>query len=379
MIVPGRNWSRSESEKDKIDRQYPGAESPDKEANMEIKPFGKTRKGQETHAYTFKGPAGMEMTVSDFGATLLSLKVPDKNGRLVDVVLGYGSQEGYEGTSGTYFGATVGRNANRIGKASFALGGKTFALAKNDGENNLHSGPDGYSFRVWQVEKAAEHSITFLLESPDGDQGYPGALTMRVTYTLTDSQSVCIEYAGVSTADTVINMTNHSYFNLNGHDSGPITGHTLWVDADSFTATDDQLIPTGEILPVDGTPMDFRTAKAVGRDLNEPYQPLLFGRGYDHNWCLNNHGAFCKVAEIRGDKTGIAMEVMTDRPGIQIYSGNFLKDEPGKDGAVYQHRQGICFETQGYPDSGNHPNFPSSIYKAGQAYRSKTEYQFHVW
>lgn len=343
---------------------------------MESKNFGITKNGQNAKIYTFRNHNGMEMSVSDFGATLLSLKVPDTSGKQVDVVLGYDSLAEYEGDSGTYFGATVGRNANRIGKATFSIGNKLYTLAKNDGENNLHSGPDGYSFRVWQVEQVGENSITFVLHSPDGDQGYPGALELRVRYTLTENNTVGIEYKGVSTEDTIINVTNHSYFNLNGHSSGSILKHLLWVDADAFLMTDETLIPTGEIVPVHGTPMDFRTKKTVGRDIEAAYLPLVCGNGYDHNWCLNNSGIFCKVAEVMGDQSGIIMEVSTDMPGMQIYSGNFLRYEQGKDGAIYGQRQGICFETQYYPDAVNHPNFPSTICRPGRTYQSKTEFHF---
>lgn len=343
---------------------------------MKYETFGTTKSGQEARIYRFQNPMGMELTVTDFGATLLGLKVPDKTGRLVDVILGYDCLAAYEGISGTYFGATVGRNANRIGGASFTLGGKTYHLEKNDGNNNLHSGSNGYSFRVWEVENITETGITFSLYSPDGDQGYPGALTVRVTYTLTAYGSVCIEYGGMPAADTIINMTNHSYFNLNGHDSGSIIQHLLWVDADAFTASDEHLIPTGEILPVAGTPMDFRVPKTVGKDLDANYSPLLFGGGYDHNWCLNNHGRFCKVAEAQGDQSGIRMQVYTDLPGIQIYTGNFLDHELGKNGVIYQHRQGMCFETQYYPDAVHHSNFPSPVYRAGQEYSTRTEYRF---
>lgn len=221
-----------------------------------------------------------------------------------------------------------------------------------------------------------ENNITFVLHSPDGDQGYPGALELRVRYTLTDNNTVCIEYEGVPTEDTIINVTNHSYFNLNGHSSGSILEHLLWVDADSFLMTDEKLIPTGEIVPVNGTPMDFRTRKAVGRDIDTAYLPLACGNGYDHNWCLNNNGVFCKIAEVMGDQSGIIMEVSTDMPGMQIYSGNFLRQEQGKNGVIYEHRQGMCFETQHYPDAVNHSNFPSPICQSGHKFKSKTEYLF---
>jgi aldose 1-epimerase len=208
------------------------------------------------------------------------------------------------------------------------------------------------------------------------DQGYPGALDVEVKYTLTEDNEIKIEYYGVPEEDTIVNLTNHSYFNLNGHASGSICNHEVWVDADAFTRADAESIPTGEITPVEGTPMDFRVKKPVGRDIEEPYEALLYGKGYDHNWALNNHGEFAKVVEMTADITGITMEVYTDLPGVQIYSGNFLTEEPGKANVVYKHRQGICFETQYYPDAVNHSNFESPVCKAGEVYRTTTVYKF---
>ena len=343
---------------------------------MKQRSFGKNTRGEAATLYTFENKNGMVMEVSDFGATLFSLLVPDKNGELVDVVLGYDDPIGYEGPSGTFFGATVGRNANRIGKAAFTLNGKTYQIDKNDGNNNLHSGYDFYSFRIWNVKEITENTITFSLHSPDGDQGYPGALDIDVKYTLKDDNSIQIDYYGVPEEDTIVNMTNHSYFNLNGHASGPITKHLIWVDADNFTRADAESIPTGEITPVEGTPMDFRTKKEVGRDIDADYEAVNFGKGYDHNWCLNNNGQFAKVAELNGDVSGITLEVYTDLPGVQIYSGNFLVEEPGKNGVVYKHRQGICFETQYYPDAINHDNFEGPVCKAGEVYKTTTVYKF---
>lgn len=325
--------------------------------------------------YTLENKNGIVMEVTDFGATLYSLFVPDKDGNICDVVLGYDNPEAYA-RSTTGFGATIGRNGNRIGNASFTLNGKTYQLEKNNKGNNLHSGKDYYHFRMWTVKETTENSITFSLHSPDGDQGFPGNFDIDVTYTLTDDNEVKIDYLGVTDADTITNMTNHSYFNLNGHASGNVLEQELWVDADAFTATDDQLIPTGEIVPVDGTPMDFRVKKPIGRDIDADYEAIRFGRGYDHNWCLNNGGTFAKVIEMSAKESGITMEVYTDLPGVQIYTGNFLGNEIGKDGIVYKHRQGICFETQGYPDSINHDNFPSVVTKAGDTYRTTTIYKF---
>lgn len=343
---------------------------------MKQRAFGKNKKGEAATLYTFENKNGMVMEVTDFGATLHALLIPTGKGKL-DVVLGYDDPAGYEGPGGTFFGATVGRNANRIGKARFVINGREYQLDKNDGgKNNLHSGYDFQSFRVWNVKSVGENSITFALHSPDGDQGYPGALDIAVTYTLTEDNAVKIDYYGVPQADTIVNYTNHSYFNLNGHASGPITRHTVWVDADSYTPANAESIPTGEIAPVEGTPMDFRTGKEVGRDINMDFEALNFGNGYDHNWCLNNGGHFAKVAELTGDVSGITMEVYTDLPGVQIYTANFVENEAGKQGAVYQRRHGICFETQYYPDALNHENFPSSLVKAGEEYKTTTVYKF---
>ena len=344
---------------------------------MKQRAFGINSKGQQATLYTFENSNGMVMEVTDFGATLYSLLVPDGKGNRIDVVLGYDDPAGYEGPSGTFFGATVSRNANRIGNASITINGTVYPLDKNDGgKNNLHSGFDFQSFRVWNVKEITGNSITFSLHSPDGDQGYPGAVDMQVTYTLTEDNAVRLDYFAIPDADTIINMTNHSYFNLNGHASGDILKHTVWVDADTFTPTDNASIPTGEIRPVEGSPMDFRVKKAVGRDIGQDYDALIFGNGYDHNWCLNNGGQLAKVAEMTADITGMTLEVYTDLPGVQIYSANFLVEEPGKGGVVYRQRHGICFETQYYPDALNHPNFPSTLCKAGQEYKTTTVYKF---
>ena len=344
--------------------------------DMQKRDFGKNSKGEAATLYTFKNKNGMVMEVSDFGATLYSLSVPDKNGKFIDVVLGYDSPTDYEGPGGTFFGATVGRNANRMKNAAFSLNGKDYQLDKNDGNNNLHSGYDFYSFRIWNVKEMTESSITFSLHSPDGDQGYPGALDIDVTYALTEDNAVKIDYHGIPQEDTIVNLTNHSYFNLNGHDSGTITKHLMWVDADTFVMTDSESIPTGEIVSVQGTPMDFRVKREVGEGIDSEYKAVVLGNGYDHNWCLNNKGEFTKVAELNADISGISLEVYTDLPGVQVYSGNFINNELGKQGVVYKKRQGICFETQYYPDAINHDGFESPVCKAGEVYKTTTVYKF---
>lgn len=345
---------------------------------MATRNFGKNKKGEDCTIYRLENRNGMAMEVSDFGATVVSLFVQDKEGNIKDVVLGYDSPIDYEGPSGTFFGATVGRNANRIGGASFELNGKKYVLEKNNGENNLHSGPDSYSFRLWNVKDTNDNSITFVLNSPDGDQGYPGAVELEVTYTLTEDNSVEISYRAVPSEDTIINLTNHSYFNLDGHASENILDHKMWLCADSFTRTNAESVPTGEIVPVEGTPMDFRIKKAIGEEIDADYEAVVLGRGYDHNWCLNNNGEYEKIAELTSEESGITMEVYTDLPGVQVYTGNYIENEKGKDGAVYQKRQGVAFETQFYPDAVHHENFPSPICKKGEIYQTKTVYKFKI-
>jgi len=346
------------------------------EEEMKIRAFDENTKGEKATLYSFENAKGAVMEVSDFGATLVSLMVSDKDGNMLDVVLGYDNPKQYEGPAGTFFGATVGRNANRIGNAVFTLNGKEYKLDKNNGENNLHSGLDFQSFRIWNVKETTENSIVFALHSPDGDQGYPGAVDVEVKYTLTEENAVEIEYFAVPEEDTIINYTNHSYFNLNGHAAGDVLAHEMWIDADAFTRTDAASIPTGEITPVEGTPMDFRNAKLIGKEIDADYEAVIFGAGYDHNWCLNNNGEFAKVAELYSDVSGIRMEVYTDLPGMQVYTGNFINNELGKNGVVYQRRQGAAFETQYYPDAINHASFQSPVCKKGEMYKTKTVYKF---
>ncbi len=341
------------------------------------KKFGVTKDGRQALLYTLENSNGMKISVTDFGAALVSAFVPDKDGNLKDIVAGYEDVSGYErGTAS--FGAPVGRCANRIGGASFAINGCVYHLTKNErGKNNLHSGNDFYNKRFWSV-KEGETSITFLLHSEDMDQGFPGMLDMHVTYELTDENSIKIHYYAVPDKDTVINMTNHSYFNLNGHDSGEIIDHTLWLNADYFTRADEESIPTGELVDVTGTPMDFRNCTRIGDRIDDPYEATVLGCGYDHNWVLKNNGIFEKVAEAKGNQSGIVMEVSTDLPGIQIYTANFLNGEKGKSGEVYERRTSVCFETQYFPDAVHHENFESPICKAGQAYDTTTEFKFRV-
>lgn len=343
---------------------------------MKTRTFGVNTKGEQATLYTFENKNGMIVEISDFGGTVYSLQVPDKDGKLRDVVLGYDTPVEYESLSRTFFGVLVGRNANRIAGGKFTLNGIEYQIDQNQNGNNLHSGLDFYSFRVWDVKETTENSITLSLHSPDGDQGYPGALDIEVTYTLTEDNGLKIDYYAVPEDDTIINLTNHSFFNLNGHDSGDILGQYVWMDADAYTPTDRTLIPTGEICPVEGTPMDFREKKTIGRDIKADYEALNIAGAYDHNWCLNHQGEYRKVIEMSSEESGIKMEVYTDLPGVQSYCGAYIPNEKGKYGIMYSKFQGICFETQGYPDAINHENFPSTVVKKGEVYRTTTMYRF---
>lgn len=344
---------------------------------LQIKEFGQTQKGEKTYLYTLKNDRGMSAAVSDYGASLVEVLVPDKEEKLVDVVQGYDDASGYE-KGADALGAAVGRSANRIKGAQIEINGKNYSLDQNDNGNNLHSGNAYYHKRLWEVAENADDHVTFVLHSPDGDQGYPGALSMYVTYSLKEDNTLEIHYQAAPDADTVINMTNHSYFNLNGHDSGTVLGHILKLESDCFTPADAESIPTGEIRPVDGTPMDFREGKALGKEIDADYEPLRFGSGYDHNWVLKNEGRFDKVAEVTADKSGIVMEVYTDLPGIQIYTANFLNGEPGKNGASYERRSAVCLETQYYPDAIHHEQFPSPVCRKGETYDTRTAYRFEA-
>lgn len=336
--------------------------------------FGMTSKGEEARLFTIQNDKGMEIKVSDYGATLVQVRVPDKEGRLLDVVLGYDDVQGYE-AGNAFFGATIGRVANRIGNGEFRLGGRTYELTRNDGQNTLHGGRDFYNKRIWKTGETQEDHVEFLMDSPSGDQGFPGNVKISVTYTLTKDNEVKIHYRAVPDADTLINLTNHSYFNLSGHASGTVLAQEVMLDADAYARADSQSIPTGEIVPVSGTPMDFRQLKPIGAEIDEAYEALEFGKGYDHNWVLNKKG-YRKAAFMRSKESGIAMEVYTDLPGLQFYTANFVDHEKGKEGAVYNMRQAACFETQYFPDAVHKDHFEGPEVKAGEIYETTTAYRF---
>ncbi|EET59382.1 aldose 1-epimerase [Marvinbryantia formatexigens DSM 14469] len=344
---------------------------------IKISRFGKLSDGREAKLITLANKNGMTIEVTDYGATLVSVVTADKNGKYADVVLGYADVTDYA-KNGGYFGATIGRCGNRIGGAAFTINGKEYQIDKNENGNSLHSGFKGYDKIIWDTQVDEENlTVTFSHHSPDMEQGFPGNFDVTVAYTLTEDNAVKITYDGKTDRDTIANMTNHSYFNLEGHDSGSILDHILWIDADGITAVDAESIPTGEILPVEGTPFDFRTEKPVGRDIEQDNEQLRMGGGYDHNFALNTDGSLKKIAQVKAPVSGRVMEVFTDCVGVQLYTGNFIeKTQIGKDGKAYDKRCGLCLETQFYPDAVNHENFASPVLKAGETYHTETIYRF---
>jgi aldose 1-epimerase len=344
--------------------------------------FGKLQDGREVYLYTLKNNSGSEAKIIEFGATVVSLLIPDKNGKFADVVLGYDNLEGYV-TGSSYFGAIVGRYGNRIGKGKFTLDGKEYQLSINDGENHLHGGVKGFNKVLWkgeQFESKDGEGVRLSYTSPDGEEGYPGNLNIQVTYTLTNSNELKIDYAATTDKATIVNPTHHSYFNLSGSFENTILDHELMIDADYFTPVDQGLITTGELEKVDNTPMDFRKPTKIGERINDDFQQLIYGKGYDHNWVLNNYDKSVHVVTTLYEPiSGRFMEVLTDQPGMQFYSGNFLNGTiKGKNGIVYKHRTGLCLEAQCFPDSPNKPNFPSVRLNPGETYKQTTVYRFSV-
>lgn len=344
-------------------------------------PFGKTPDGTPVEIYTLRNSSGMEATIMTYGGIVTSLKVPDKDGKFGDVVLGYDNLGGYL-TNSPYFGAIVGRYGNRIANGQFILDGQTNTLAINNAPNSLHGGLKGFDKVVWKATPIDNYygsglQLTYL--SKDGEEGYPGNLSVTAIYTVTEKNELQIQFIAKTDKDTVVNLTHHSYFNLRG--SGDVLDHVVQIDADNFTPVDSTLIPTGELKPVDGTPLDFRKATAIGARINDTNDDQIrFGNGYDHNFVLNKQpGEFAQSATVVEPESGRVMEVWTTAPGVQFYTGNFLDGSiTGKGGWVYQRRNAFCFEPQGFPDSPNHPNFPSTELKPGEIYKNMIVYKFSV-
>ena len=358
-------------------------------------PFGTTRDGKGVEIYTLTNSHGVEMRVITYGGIITSLKVPDRSGHRGDIVLGFDTLDGYLNDP-PYFGALIGRYGNRIAKGQFTLGGKTYKLATNNGPNHLHGGNKGFDKVVWKAApKSGSDRVGVVLTrtSPDGEEGYPGNLQATVTYTLTDTNDLVVEYLATTDKATPVNLTQHSYFNL-AADDGDILGHELTIDADRYTPVDENLIPTGELASVAGTPFDFSKPTAIGARINAGNAQLKNGKGYDHNWVLLPPGARLDTAQSTAPgggrnarhavrvvelKSGRTLDIATTEPGLQFYSGNFLDGSiKGKGGRVYKQRSGFCLETQHYPDSPNHPNFPTAILQPGQAYFSETVFTFRA-
>lgn len=338
--------------------------------------FGTMKTGEEIYLYTLKNKNGIEAKITNFGAILVSLLVPDREGKLADVVLGFDRAEDYF-SNPSFFGATIGPNANRIGGAAFTLNGKEYHLPVNDGPNNLHSDiNDGYHKGLWVAEEDGD-SLKLTIEGKDKDMGFPGNKKITMTYTLTDNNELKLKYHAAADVETLLNLTNHTYFNLAGHDSGSIEGQFLKLRAANFTPVVPGAIPTGEIAPVAGTPLDFTEMKEIGKEIGADFEQLKLVLGYDHNFVIDGaDGTMREAAEAEDKKSGRRMKVFTTLPGVQFYAGNCIDEQSGKGGAHYASRTGFCLETQYFPDNIHHVNFPQAVFGPGKDYESETIYQF---
>lgn len=340
-------------------------------------------KTDSTALYTLTNDKGMEVCLTNFGGRIVSIMVPDKDGNMQDVCLGCTSVADYEkyGAEGCNFGALIGRYGNRIAKGKFSLDGNDYQLICNNNGNSLHGGGEiAFHNRIWQADSIDGHTLAFTTTSPDGEDGYPGNLEVKVVYTLTEDNALEISYEATTDKPTVINLTNHCYFNLSGDPSKDALSQVLYLDADQFTAVDENVAVTGEVLPVEGTPFDFRQEKVIGERINGDHAQLINGKGYDHNWILNVPGDIKHCfGTLVSETTGIRMEMFTDQPGVQFYAGNFIDGKViGKKGIAYPRRSGLCFETQHFPDSPNHPEWPSTTLRPGETYTTTTIYRFSV-
>lgn len=339
-------------------------------------------KQQELKTYTLKNKHGNKVKITNFGASVMMIEVADKNGKKGNVVLGYDTPQEYI-NGNPYFGAIIGRYCNRIAKGAFTIDGKKFKLARNNGENHLHGGPGGFHNVIWQskkIEGSNGDAVELKYVSPDREEGYPGKLTVNVMYTWTHDNELIIEYKANANKKTIVNLTHHSFFNLKDGGKSKITGHHLSINAERFLPVDEGLIPTGEFSPVEGTPMDFITIRPIGDSINSGFLQLKYGRGYDHNYVLNEcNDSLLLAAQVHEPVSGRVMEIYTDQPGLQFYSGNFLDGtDTGHHGAVYNYRTAFCLETQHFPDSPNHPEFPSTVLDSGEVYTQKTVYKFSI-
>ena len=351
--------------------------------SMEKKVFGTTADGKTAELYTLKNKNGMQVSITNFGATVVSIVVPDRAGKMADVALGYDDLAGYE-LNKNYLGVLVGRYGNRIAHGKFSIDGSEYTLAKNNGDNSLHGGIKGFNKAMWEakdVSKGGEAAVEMKYVSKDGEEGYPGNLSVTVVYTLTSKNELKIDYSATTDKKTVVNLTNHTYFNLAGQGNGDILKQELMINADTFTPVDSGLIPTGELKKVEGTPFDFRKATAIGARIDANDEQIKLGGGYDHNFVLNRKAAtgLSLAARVSDPTSGRTMEVWTTEPGVQFYTGNFLDGSfKGKGGIAYQKRTALCLETQHFPDSPNHPSFPTTLLKPGEKYHTTTVYKFEA-
>lgn len=345
---------------------------------VEEQPFGTTKEGKKITLYTLTNSHHMEVRAMNYGAIIVSLRVPDRKGQVADIVLGHDTLEGYFDNS-PHLGGLVGRYANRIANGSFTLDGVKYSLPKNNGPNTLHGGIKGFDQAVWQgTPLKGKTGVAFSYLSKDGEEGFPGNLKVRVTYSLTEANELVIHYEATTDKPTVLNLSQHSYFNLAGEGTGDILNHEVMINADRFTPVDSTMIPTGELRPVKGTPLDFTAQTKVGARIDDNYEQLVLGKGYDHTFVLNGKAEGLVLAVRAYEPTsGRVMEISTDQPGVQFYTGNFLDGTvTGKQGHVYKQRYGLCFETQHFPDSPNHPEFPSTVLRPGQRFHSRTTLKF---
>jgi aldose 1-epimerase len=339
--------------------------------------FDTTVNGKKVALYTIKNQKGMQASITSFGARVVSVMVPNKDGAMTDVVVGFNNVKQYQ-EAGDFYGAAIGRYGNRIAKGKFTLDGKAYTLPINNPPNSLHGGDKGFDQQVWDAKRTSDSTLVLTYLSKDGEQGYPGNLNVKVTYTVTENNALKIDYWATTDKATVVNLTNHSYFNLNGEGSGTILDHMVQINADNYTPVDSTLIPTGKIEKVEGTPFDFRSPETIGQRIDDgENQQLKNGKGYDHNYVLNKHAATAPVATVRANESGIMMEIYTDQPGLQFYSGNFMAGKNTfKGGKKNDHRTAFCMETQHFPDSPNQPSFPTTVLKPGETYTSQTIYRF---
>ncbi|UKT65375.1 aldose epimerase family protein [Pedobacter mucosus] len=347
-------------------------------ATLDSNKYNTTIDGKIVKLYTLKNNQGASVSITNFGGRIVSLMVPDKDNKLTDVVLGYDSIGAYRKKGEPFFGALIGRYGNRIGKGKFTLDGKEYALQLNDGTNTLHGGTDGFFGKVWDAKQIDGKNLELSYVSKDGEAGYPGTLTVKVTYSFNDENALKINYTATTDKTTIVNLTNHAYFNLSGAGSKTILDHEITIDANEFTPVDSTLIPTGKLLAVAGTAFDFNKSKAIGKSIEDKDEQLKFGKGYDHNFVLTKHDGKTPVAIVKSPITGITLEVYTVEPGLQFYSGNFLTgaDQDGKGKIAYPHRSAFCLETQHFPDAPNYSNFATTTLKPGQTYQTSTTYKF---